>query len=322
MASRLLTPLAAVTLHGVVAIQCGVNAGFGANFSLATGFIVAADTGEAGEDARLHVASTSVATFAILLRITSFIVGQLIDAATRHSAAAGQLVVTFVNTLRVIGHSAIFCLACVLLGYTSIRVIALDAAAQYTGEGAIVATIEIFAKYTIGICRAGGTILGSPIRIATTRHCLIIRSGCVALLILCPVDGAWQELSGCNRVAVSSTTLITLSAIGWEDAHIAVILAAGFALGIICIGARRIGAAATHCSIAVHFIPTHLCRRRAQLIKARPVCRSCGALCLRAVAVAAHQELVAQLARATEASWLHATCSVLKAATCHDAICV
>lgn len=229
-----------------------------------------------------------------------------------------------IDTLRVNGRCTSFRLATVLRQHTSIRVIALDATAKYSGVGAIVATILIVAKNAIGICRAGGTILGSCICIATTCHCLIIRSDCVTLLTLYPVEGAWQKLCGCGSIAVGSTALKTLSSIGRENAHIAVILIAGFALGIIGIGTRRIGTAASHSSVLIHLIQTHLCRRRTQLIKARPVCRSCGALCLRAVAVAAQQELVAQLARAFDASWRHTSCSVsvLKTATFHVAIFV
>lgn len=230
-----------------------------------------------------------------------------------------------IDTLRVNGRCTSFRLATVLRQHTSIRVIALDATAKYSGVGAIVATILIVAKDAIGICRPGGTILGSRICIATTCHCLIIRSDCVTLLTLYPVEGAWQKLCGCGSIAVGSTALKTLSSISRENAHIAVILIiAGFALGIIGIGTRRIGTAASHSSVLIHLIQTHLCRRRTQLIKARPVCRSCGALCLRAVAVAAQQELVAQLARAFDASWRHTSCSVsvLKTATFHVAIFV
>lgn len=88
--TRLLTPLAAVTLHGFGAIN-RVNAGFGAHFCLAARCIVVAATGEAGEGAVLHVARSTLADVAILRSITNFVVRQLIDAATGHVTVAGQL---------------------------------------------------------------------------------------------------------------------------------------------------------------------------------------------------------------------------------------
>lgn len=88
--TRLLTPLAAVTLHGFGAIN-RVNAGFGAHFCLAARCKVVAATGEAGEGAVLHVARTSLTDLAILRSITNFVVRQLIDAATGHVTVAGQL---------------------------------------------------------------------------------------------------------------------------------------------------------------------------------------------------------------------------------------
>lgn len=170
---RLLTPLAVIALHRIVTSQGCVQTGLATDMCLATWWIVIAATGKAGEDARRDVASASVAGFAVILRITCFASGQLVDTATMHGAVAGDLVVALIDTLRVIGLSTSHRLGCVLCGNASVRIAALDAVAQDFGVGAIIAAIGIVTKGTTAICRIDGT-LRARICGATTFHCLRI----------------------------------------------------------------------------------------------------------------------------------------------------
>lgn len=140
---------------------------------LATWCIVIAATGQAGEDALLDVASASVAALAVILRITCFPSGQLIDTATLHAAIAGNLEVTLIDTLRVIGCSTGHRIGFVLGGNASVRIAALDAATQDTGVGAIIASIGIVAEGTIAVGAIDGTFR-ARICGATTFHCLCI----------------------------------------------------------------------------------------------------------------------------------------------------